>query len=91
MKSIRGFVSGPGQIALVVLKLTGVITWSWWWVMAPLWINALLLVLGLCALVLVARSEARKLMPSVMRDIILAGQWLIRLRLSDEESSGADG
>jgi hypothetical protein len=27
------------QIALIVLKLTGVITWSWWWVLAPLWIG----------------------------------------------------
>lgn len=24
-------------IAFLVLKLTGVITWSWWWVTAPLW------------------------------------------------------
>lgn len=25
-------------IAFIVLKLTGYITWSWWWVLAPLWI-----------------------------------------------------
>lgn len=25
------------QIAFIVLKLTGVIAWSWWWVLAPLW------------------------------------------------------
>jgi hypothetical protein len=24
-------------IAFVVLKLTNVITWSWWWVTAPFW------------------------------------------------------
>lgn len=24
-------------VAFVVLKLTKVITWSWWWVCAPLW------------------------------------------------------
>ncbi len=24
-------------IALLVLKLTGVIDWSWWWITAPLW------------------------------------------------------
>ena len=24
-------------IVFVVLKLTKVITWSWWWVTAPLW------------------------------------------------------
>ena len=25
-------------IVFLVLKLTGVIAWSWWWVTAPLWI-----------------------------------------------------
>ena len=24
-------------IAFVVLKLTNIIDWSWWWVFAPLW------------------------------------------------------
>lgn len=27
-------------IAFIVLKLCGVIGWSWWWVLAPLWIPA---------------------------------------------------
>jgi hypothetical protein len=40
-----GFV-GLLTIAFVVLKLTGVIAWSWWWVLSPLWIGfALWLVL----------------------------------------------
>jgi hypothetical protein len=25
-------------IVFLVLKLTGVINWSWWWVTSPLWI-----------------------------------------------------
>ena len=25
-------------VAFIVLKLTGVITWSWWWVLSPLWL-----------------------------------------------------
>lgn len=25
-------------VAFVILKLCKVITWSWWWVLAPLWI-----------------------------------------------------
>jgi len=24
-------------ILFITLKLTGVIAWSWWWVLAPLW------------------------------------------------------
>ncbi len=27
-------------VAFVVLKLVGVIEWSWWWVLSPLWISA---------------------------------------------------
>ena len=27
------------QAVLIVLKLTGVITSSWWWVLAPLWVG----------------------------------------------------
>lgn len=32
-------------LIFLVLKLIGVITWSWWWVTAPLWIGAGLLLL----------------------------------------------
>ena len=28
-------------VAFIVLKLCGVITWSWWWVLSPLWISAI--------------------------------------------------
>jgi hypothetical protein len=26
-------------IVFLVLKLCGVITWSWWWVLSPIWIS----------------------------------------------------
>jgi hypothetical protein len=29
-------------LLFIALKLTGYISWSWWWVLAPLWIPALL-------------------------------------------------
>ena len=32
-------------LVLLVLKLTGIITWSWWWITAPLWAGAALLIL----------------------------------------------
>lgn len=34
-------LSFPGllAIAFIVLKLTGVIAWSWLWVLAPIWIG----------------------------------------------------
>lgn len=33
-------VGFPGLLALlfIALKLTGVVAWSWWWVLSPLWI-----------------------------------------------------
>lgn len=56
-----GGVGFPGLLAtaFIVLKLTKVIDWSWWWVLAPLWIGwgillAVLAFIGL--LVLWAKS-----------------------------------
>ena len=30
--------AGVLTIVFIVLKLTEVISWSWWWVLAPLWL-----------------------------------------------------
>lgn len=45
--------SGLLLTAFIVLKLCGVINWSWWWVMAPLWIplSVVLLILAIIATV----------------------------------------
>lgn len=32
-------------LIFVVLKLVGTIAWSWWWVLAPLWIPASILLI----------------------------------------------
>ena len=34
-------------VAFIVLKLTGTIGWSWWWVLSPLWIPIALVVVVL--------------------------------------------
>lgn len=39
-------------IAFIVLKLCNVITWSWWWVLAPLWIPVAIIILGLLFLLI---------------------------------------
>ncbi len=39
-------------IAFIVLKLCHVISWSWWWVMAPLWIPLVILVVVLVIMML---------------------------------------
>lgn len=40
-------------LLLITLKLTGHITWSWWWVLSPLW-GPSVIVLGVLALMLMA-------------------------------------
>lgn len=35
---------GALTIAFIALKLMGYIAWSWWWVLSPLWISALIVV-----------------------------------------------
>lgn len=38
-------------IVFLVLKLTGYITWSWWWVTAPLWVGPTI-IFGIIAIAL---------------------------------------
>lgn len=46
--------AGLLTIAFIVLKLCNVITWSWVWVLAPLWISAGIAVLTLIIVIVVA-------------------------------------
>lgn len=45
--SSSGGIGFLGALALlfIALKLTGYIDWSWWWVTAPLWAGAALVLL----------------------------------------------
>ena len=50
---------GPGilgllGVAFVVLKLVGVIDWSWWWVTAPLWIPTVVVIAMLIVFAVIA-------------------------------------
>jgi hypothetical protein len=52
-------LSGILTIIFVVLKLTGLISWPWLWVLSPLWISLLLFILlvvlvGFGALIVIA-------------------------------------
>lgn len=46
--------AGLLTIVFIVLKLCGVISWPWLWVLAPLWIGLALILLVLGVVVLVA-------------------------------------
>jgi hypothetical protein len=45
-------LSTPLFLIFLVLKLTGLINWSWWWVTSPLWIPLVfgILVIGIVLL-----------------------------------------
>lgn len=49
-------------LIFVTLKLTGVIDWSWWWVLAPTWMSlaAFILILVGCCVVAVFADEWRR-------------------------------
>ena len=46
-------------IAFIVLKLIGEITWSWWWVLSPLWIPAAIVVVLLCVIVILKAATKK--------------------------------
>jgi phosphoglycerol transferase MdoB-like AlkP superfamily enzyme len=50
-------VAGLLGVAFVVLKLTHVIDWSWWWVLAPFWIPFMAFLLFLTGIVVVAVAK----------------------------------
>ena len=43
-------------IVFVVLKLVGVINWSWWWVLAPFWIPTLIVIFLIVAIKIAERK-----------------------------------
>ena len=45
-------VTGLLGVVFIVLKLIGVINWSWWWVMSPFWIP-IVLVLGTVLIIVI--------------------------------------
>lgn len=62
-KSSSSSSSGIGFAGLLTvlfigLKLTGHIAWSWWWVLSPLWIGALLAIAIIVLVALIALIAA---------------------------------
>jgi len=42
LSAIIGLLAGLLTVLFIGLKLTGYITWSWMWVLSPIWISFLL-------------------------------------------------
>jgi len=58
---VHGGGSGIGfcgllTIVFIVLKLTGTIAWSWWWVLAPMWISILIAIVVLIIFVCIVHA-----------------------------------
>jgi hypothetical protein len=46
--------TGLLTIVFIVLKLVGVIAWSWWWVLSPIWVSLLVAFLAFLIVTTVA-------------------------------------
>lgn len=53
--------AGLLTIVFIVLKLVGVISWSWLWVLSPLWISAILVLLILIPVIIIAVKKGKSL------------------------------
>lgn len=50
---------GALTLLFIALKLTGHITWSWWWVLAPTWIPVVLFLLLVAFVVTIENTDRR--------------------------------
>lgn len=59
--------TGLLTLVFIVLKLCGVITWSWWWVLSPMWISvglgvlAVIVVWGAYGIMYLINNKKKKL------------------------------
>lgn len=62
--SASSSIGFPGALTLIfiVLKLTHIIDWSWWWVLAPAWISAGLaaVIIGIALLVALVATVSKR-------------------------------
>ncbi len=49
--------TGALAITFIILKLTGVIAWSWLWVLAPIWIPLALAIVVWAVILIVAIAQ----------------------------------
>lgn len=47
-------------LTFIILKLCGVIDWSWWWVTAPIWIPIVLLFVIIAIVFVVGKRREKK-------------------------------
>jgi len=55
-------IAGLLGVVFVILKLTGVIAWSWLWVLAPFWIPIVIFAAFLPVMLVIAAAAVAKAM-----------------------------
>ncbi len=46
-------------LTFIILKLTKVIDWSWWWVLSPIWISTIgAIIVAIIAIIIVLITDA---------------------------------
>lgn len=55
--TVNGGIGFTGLLTIlfIALKLLGFITWSWVWVLSPIWIDAILVIVLACVLIILGR------------------------------------
>ncbi len=69
MDRFGGFF-GLLTLIFITLKLTAVLSWSWWWVLAPIWIPLLLTSVGVivATAVVTRKNKQHEKDQEIMRD-----------------------
>jgi hypothetical protein len=57
--SINGLGLQALTIAFIVLKLIGEITWSWAWVLSPIWIPLAIVIVLLCVIAIIKAATKK--------------------------------
>jgi hypothetical protein len=79
-----GFV-GLLTVAFIVLKLCHDIDWSWWWVLSPVWITAIIIVLILSIALLGAWRSGQLRRPKTPEEKAIAACRQIAKKLSERQ------
>lgn len=53
-------LGGVLSVVFIVLQLVGVIDWSWWWILSPIWISLILTILSIIGFYLYYKYDRKK-------------------------------
>ncbi|MBN2155224.1 MAG: hypothetical protein JW776_04220 [Candidatus Lokiarchaeota archaeon] len=86
-RNISGSISLPSLLLIVfiIMKLTGVIDWSWLWVLSPLWIGAALALLFFLVIGIILLSATLGMVSQSARIMVELNKWFRRKERRENE------